>query len=491
MTRVAAVVTCAAAVLWAVVVASAGEFEGLTPGVSRKADADRVLGPPVREVVPGTRYDYDPAKHDARRISITFRGDGQVIDSIDLYFKTSYPKSQYQQWFKLEATARTAFDGDGNLIEYYSTAGLALHYTGPDDQSPVAFFSHFDQQAPAADARPIAAAPAPAAMPPSAAAPGPQAAPPRSYLGMLLVTNDGQGVRVFAVSANSPASRAGLQANDVLLELGSTGFYETRAPAQRFGAMAGALPPGQPVRLLVQRGSSRFEVTLTPEDMSIIRQGAEAARAAHEQGRQRMVAGDWGGAAAAFEQAIALEPRESAHYAALGETYYRRGDLAGTIRALERGVAAAPSYRLYALLGFNCREVERFDEAIDAFSKAVALMPADARDIAVFEQLGFSLMKKRRYADALRAFEAAYQINPKSPDAVYFLGGCHDVLGNPSQAISYYSAYLELNHGNQDWNRYARRRVDILTKNPQGGSDATGELLKMLDELIKAATTDD
>ena len=487
MTRIAAWVSCAA-VMFAVAVAAAGEFEGLTPGVSRKADADRVLGSPVREVVPGTRFDYDPAKHDARRISITFHGGDQVIDSIDLYFKTSYPKSQYQQWFKLEAPARTAFDGDGNLIEYYSPAGLALHFSGPDDQWPVAFFSHVDQHAPVAEAHPAVASAAPPATTPAPTA-APPVAPPRSYLGVLLVTHDGQGVRVFAVASDSPASRAGIQATDFLLELGSTGFYETRTPAPRFGAMAGALPPGQPVRLLVQRGPSRFETTLTPEDMSIVRQGADQARAAHELGRQRMAAGDYSGAAAAFNQAISLEPREAAHYAALGEAYYRRGDLPGAIRVLERGVAAAPSYRLYSLLGFSCREAERFDEAIDAFSKAAALMPGDAMDIAVFEQLGFSLMKKRRYADALHAFEAAYQINPRSPDALYFLGGCHDVLKNPSQAISYYSAYLELNHANQDWNRYARRRVDLLTKNPQGGSDTTEELLKMLDELVKAATS--
>ena len=141
MTRVAVGLSCFV-ILCAVSLVVAGDFEGLTPGVSRKADADRVLGPPVREVVPGTRFDYDPAKHDARRISITYNSDGQVIKTIDLYFKTNYAKSQYQQWFKLEAPARTAFDGDGNLIEYYSPAGLALHYDGPDDQSPVEFFSH-------------------------------------------------------------------------------------------------------------------------------------------------------------------------------------------------------------------------------------------------------------------------------------------------------------------------------------------------------------
>ncbi len=296
-------------------------------------------------------------------------------------------------------------------------------------------------------------------------------------------------MKVLEVATDSPASRAGLRAGDVLLELGSTGFYKNRTPAQQLGVLAGALAPGQPARLLVQRGTGRFETALTPDDMKTVRQQSDKARALNEQGRKLMDKGDYRGASGFFDQAIVLEPRQAAQYSALAESHYRRGDLPGAIKALQRGVAAAPQYRLYALLGFNCREAERFDEAIDAFSKAAALMPGDAKDIAVFEQLGFSLMKKRRYADALRAFEAAYQINPHSPGAVYFLGGCHDVLKNRNQATSFYSAYLKLNHDNRDWNNYARRRLDALAKAPQGGSDASEKLLQMLDGLIKGATT--
>jgi len=273
------------------------------------------------------------------------------------------------------------------------------------------------------------------------------------------------------------------------LELGNTGFYENRASARRFGTLASGLPPGQSARLLVQRGTSRFETSVTPDDMNALRQGSEKARQANEQGRKRMEAGDYAGASGYFSQAIALEPRQASHYSALSESHYRRGDLPGAIKALQRGVAAAPQYSLYTLLGFKCREAERFDEAINAFSKAAALMPSDAKDIAVFEQLGFSLMKKRRYADALGAFEAAYKINPKSPGAVYFLGGCHDVLKNRENAVSFYSAYLNLNHDNNDWKNYARRRVEFLTKKSGGGSDSGEKLLQMLDGLIKEATS--
>jgi tetratricopeptide (TPR) repeat protein len=160
--RAAWILVC---VLWT---AAAGDFAGLTPGVSTKADVDRVLGAPVREVVPGERYEYNPARHDAVRISVKFRRGAGIVETIDLYPQGSYAKAQYRQWFKLEAPDKPVIDERGNLIEYYAGPGIALNYSGPDDTSPVAFFSHFDlrillEERPA----PAPAAPAPAPAPPA------------------------------------------------------------------------------------------------------------------------------------------------------------------------------------------------------------------------------------------------------------------------------------------------------------------------------------
>lgn len=164
MRRAAWLLACA---LWT---AAAGDFEGLAPGVSTKADVDRVLGPPLREVIPGERYEYNPAKHDAVRISIKFRRGAGIIETIDLYPKGSYAKAQYRQWFKLEAPDKPVIDERGNLIEYYAGPGIALHYTGPDNSSPVAFFSHFDLRI-LLEERPAPAEPAAALTPAPAATP--------------------------------------------------------------------------------------------------------------------------------------------------------------------------------------------------------------------------------------------------------------------------------------------------------------------------------
>lgn len=124
--------------------ASAGTFAGLEPGASRKADVDRVLGPPIREVAAGVRYDYDPAAYDARRISVEYSATTGTVTAIDLYLAQQYPGSDYREWFELGEPAVTAFDDGGNRVEYYPSAGISLHFDGPGETDPVRFFRHYD-----------------------------------------------------------------------------------------------------------------------------------------------------------------------------------------------------------------------------------------------------------------------------------------------------------------------------------------------------------
>jgi len=136
-------VSAACVFLLSCTVLAAGTFEGLEPGVSTEAEIERVLGPPVREVVPGSRYDYDPTRYDARRISVEFAAGSDVIANIDLYLKQQYQKSDFRGWFDLTEPAKISFDDDGNLVEWYVPQAISLHYDGPSDNDPVKFFRHF------------------------------------------------------------------------------------------------------------------------------------------------------------------------------------------------------------------------------------------------------------------------------------------------------------------------------------------------------------
>jgi tetratricopeptide (TPR) repeat protein len=476
-----------------------GEFEGLQPGVSRKADADRVLGAPIRELIPGEQYDYDPSKHDSRRISIRYYRDTQVVQTIDLYLAAVYPKETYKGWFNLGTPTKTESDANGRFVEYYAPEGLALHYTGPDVNSGVEFFSHYDLRMPAqtpptqaARIEPRPAAPVQPLTPALQSQPAESAAPSKLRLGAVISVHDGQGLRIFDVAAASPAARAGLKSGDVILEFGNTGLYETRILPARINGLLAGHQPGQSIRLLVQRGTERFETAITPEERaSIDPKQAELAKAAYDQGRKLMEVGDFVGAAKYFNQAISLDPSQPAGYSSLAESFYRRRNPSGEIEALKRGVIAAPGYRLYGLLGFACRRAERWDEAINAFGKAIALMPDQAKDLALYEAYAFCLVKKRRYGEALSPLESVHKINPRSPAAVYLLGACHDALKNRDQAMKFYREYLGLGDSDKNRVKYANRRLDILTKGSQATRDSAKQLIDMLEPVVKEATKPD
>jgi tetratricopeptide (TPR) repeat protein len=308
----------------------------------------------------------------------------------------------------------------------------------------------------------------------------------RARFGFVPGTHDGQGFPLVDVTAGSPAARAGLRPGDVVLEMAGRSFYGLRTPAAEVSAFAAALPPGMPVTMLVQRGMDRFALTVTPERAGVDADRGATAKAAYDEGRRLLAAGSFALAAQAFNTAIANDPGQPVLYVALAETFFRRNDANGELDALQRGASAAPSYRLYTLLGSACRRAGRYDEAIAAFSKAVAVMPPNLRDGGVYEQLGFCYMKKRRYQDALAQFDAAYAVNPRSPAAVYFLGGCHDVLHNRENAIRFYRDYLALRNNNAEWNKYAERRLDALARGAAAPSATGDQLLAFIDEFARS-----
>lgn len=321
-------------------IATAGTFEGLEPGVSTKADADRVLGPPIREVVAGVRYDYDPSPYDARRISIRFDPQTGRIVKIDLHLAGSYGKSDYRDWFELGQPSSITRDDDGNLVERYLPQAISLHYTGPDDSFQVAFFRHF---APGAESP---AMPTQGSESTAGKLPGPEKKP---FFGAALVANhSGQGVRIREVYPGSPAERAGLRPGDVILEFGEHAMYGRATDPSEFVALIGVTPTETPIRLVVERGTRRsvLEATLEQREPKAI-----------EEERRRL-------AFEAYQQ---------------GETRFRRGEYEQAIPYLERAFNFNPKDgRTLELLGYCRLRERRYEEALRAYNTAFQLMPESA-----------------------------------------------------------------------------------------------------------------
>lgn len=385
------ILALATVVLAIPITVDAGTFEGLEPGVSTRADAEAALGPPIREVVAGVRYDYDPSKYGARRISIQYDRQTALIVKIDLYLEESHSKSDYRGWFELGQPSATSSDDSGKLVERYLPQAISLHYAGPDDSSPVAFFRHF-VPGPGSTAAPVQTSTATDHIPGASAKP---------FLGASFVADHGgQGVRIREVHPGSPADRAGLRPGDVILEFGEHSFYGGTQDPWEFVALIGAAPTGRPIRMLVERGTARvgLEITLELRD----------------------------------PQQIEAERRRLALDA------YRQGDALG-----RQG---------------------KFAEAIPYLERAYNYNPKDSRTL---EMLGYCRFREKRYAEALQAYNTAHQMVPDNAVVTYFVGVCHDALGNGQQAVDYYQQYLSSDDYDKKRRKYATRRIEAITRPPE------------------------
>ena len=111
-------------------------------------------------------------------------------------------------------------------------------------------------------------------------------------------------------------------------------------------------------------------------------------------------------AIAAFERAIELVPHVSEFYLELGQIY--QGDNLTASRAVveyRRGVAAAPSDKLYLDCAGALRTCGRFDEAAELLQEAIEVCPRNALDVPVEMRylLGQVLRLAGRESEAKRA----------------------------------------------------------------------------------------
>ncbi|MBN2483155.1 MAG: PDZ domain-containing protein [Candidatus Omnitrophica bacterium] len=228
----------------------AGTYSDLAPGRSTRQDADRMLGNPVREVVKGARYDYDPQDHDARRISVSFYLQTGIIKSIDIYPLEQYKKQQLQDWFHLSAPDVKMVDDDGNYHEMYGGVGIVLYFDGPDDSFAVDTIRYFDQviKAQKGDEQGLSSLQV-------------SKENRRPYLGISAGGSD-EGIIVKNVVSNSPAEQAGLQVGDIILKMGEYS-YRGKADPYEFIDRIAEMPVTKPILFIIVRNKKQQRVTVT------------------------------------------------------------------------------------------------------------------------------------------------------------------------------------------------------------------------------------
>jgi hypothetical protein len=139
-TRRAAAV-CLAVAIAAARIGAVTLLLGLEPGKSTRADADRVLGQPLR--ASGTAIEYAP-RGGSGPIVVTLQSDGATIDRIEVHMAEPVRRDALAPTLNLPGTADGSRAANGRLVEFYGSPNLlVLTYQGADVASGIASVGYY------------------------------------------------------------------------------------------------------------------------------------------------------------------------------------------------------------------------------------------------------------------------------------------------------------------------------------------------------------
>lgn len=126
----------------------------------------------------------------------------------------------------------------------------------------------------------------------------------------------------------------------------------------------------------------------------------------------------------------------------LGGLYHRSGDRPAAAAHYERAVALVPkNIRVYAQLGRAYTEGGQLDRAVAAFQRGIALAPDYP---ALRYNFGIALTRFGRLEDAKASFRAALQLAPNAVDARLALAEVYEFQKQPDSALMLYQEILSL-----------------------------------------------
>ncbi|MEG5000140.1 CHAT domain-containing protein [Microcoleus sp. B4-D4] len=181
---------------------------------------------------------------------------------------------------------------------------------------------------------------------------------------------------------------------------------------------------------------------LTSESESIEREISQEAIELYNQGVDLYNAGDLGGAIAAFENALEIDPEDYDAWNGRGIILNGLGSNSEAIIALEKALEINPNF-LFAWnnLGITLNDLGRKSEALTAFETALEI---DPKFHMAWNGLGNVLRDLGRNNEAIAAFETALEIDPKFHFAWNGLGSTLNNLGRNNEAIAAFETALEI-----------------------------------------------
>ncbi|MBI4723947.1 MAG: c-type cytochrome biogenesis protein CcmI [Rhodomicrobium sp.] len=118
----------------------------------------------------------------------------------------------------------------------------------------------------------------------------------------------------------------------------------------------------------------------------------------------------------------------------------------------------------WRMLGWSYAHTERYDEAVKAYAKAVALRPDDAGFQAAYGEAMVRASNETVTPEAKAAFEKVLKLEPKEPRARYFMGLAMQQQGDKAAALESWTALLKEAGPNDDWAPELRQHAAALAK---------------------------
>jgi tetratricopeptide (TPR) repeat protein len=162
----------------------------------------------------------------------------------------------------------------------------------------------------------------------------------------------------------------------------------------------------------------------------------------------------------ALQRAVAQDPKSDAAWNLLGTVEAEAGHGAAAIDAFRRAVDLAPDEARYAAnLGAACARQERWQEAAEAYERALSLEPGASAAL----RLGSVYRRLRRPEQALASFTRARDLGDKSPATWLGMALSQEALGRRDEALRSVDAGLALHPGEAS---LLRLRSEIAARAP-------------------------
>lgn len=182
---------------------------------------------------------------------------------------------------------------------------------------------------------------------------------------------------------------------------------------------------------------------------------------AGREGNAAYGAGDYGGALAAYKEAVDKNPSDAESWSNMGQVLVRLGRVEQALPAFGRAIHLNPDRWAYH---FNLARAQgllgHWEVAVNEYRQAERLLPDD---YAVTFNLGLALRKSGDTAGAAEELEKAAELNPQDASFRLALARTYEELGRKQDAVTAYQQTLTLAPDATEA-PVIRARIDALLK---------------------------